>query len=103
MLGGIPEQEAISNYFRLPNEKEKGEFYTATDILGKISYNPALKLTIEKIGCAMKALGFAQHRSNGRRGYRVVEYKPEEIQMNRSRLAYDAVPEDDIDRVTRDT
>ena len=98
-----PEQEAISNYFRQPNDKEHGEFYTATDILGKIPYNPAVHLTIEKVGSAMKALGFAQHRSNGRRGYRVVVCKPEEIEMNRRRLAYDALPEDDHDRVSRGT
>ena len=97
-----PEQEAIISCFRLPNEQERGEFYTATDILGKISYNPALKLTIEKIGSAMQALGFKPYRSNGRRGYRVVEYKPEEIQMNRHRLACDATLEDD-DRVSRDS
>ena len=97
-----PEQEAIISCFRLPNEQERGEFYTATDILGKISYNPALKLTIENIGSAMQALGFKPYRSNGRRGYRVVEYKPEEIQMNRHRLACDATLDDD-DRVSRDT
>ncbi len=73
------------------------------DILGKIPYNPAVHLTIEKVGSAMKALGFAKHRSNGRRGYRVVAYKLEEIEMNRHRLAYDATLEDDDDRVTRDT
>jgi hypothetical protein len=98
-----PEQEAISNYFRLPNDNERGDFYTATDILGKIPYNPAVHLTIEKVGSAMKALGFPQHRSNGRRGYRVVTYKPEEIELNRHRLAYDATLEDDDDRVTRVT
>ena len=31
-----------------------------------------------------------QYRSHGRRGYRVVTYKPEEIEMNRRTLAYDA-------------
>ena len=98
-----PEQEAISNYFRLPNDNERGDFYTATDILGKIPYNPAVHLTIEKVGSAMKALGFPQHRSNGRRGYRVVTYKPDEIELNRHRLAYDATLEDDDDRVTRVT
>ena len=41
----------------------------------------------------MKALGFVQYRSHGRRGYRVVAYKTEEIEMNRRMLAYDARPE----------
>ena len=73
---------------------EKGEFYSATDILGYIGGNPALRMTIEKIGSAMKALGFRQYHSHGRRGYRVVVYKPEEIEMNRRMLAHDAQPED---------
>ena len=88
-----PEQEAISTHFHPPQDGEKGDFYTATDILNKIGYNPALRLTIEKIGSAMKALGFVRYRSHGRRGYRLVAYKPEEIEMNRRMLAYDARPE----------
>ena len=89
----LPEQEAIRTHFHQPDNGERGEFYTATDILNKIGYNPSLRLTIEKIGSAMKALGFEQYRSHGRRGYRVVAYKPEEIEMNRRMLAYDARPE----------
>ena len=88
-----PEQEAICTHFHPPQDGEKGDFYTATDILNQIGYNPALQLTIEKIGSAMKALGFVRYRSHGRRGYRLVAYKPEEIEMNRRMLAYDARPE----------
>ena len=53
----------------------------------------------------MKALGFEQYRSHGRRGYRVVVYKPEEIEMNRRMLAYDARPEgeDEPEGVRGDT
>ena len=90
-----PEQEAISMHFRQPREDEKGEFYSATEILGRIGCNPALRMTIEKMGSAMKALGFRQYRSHGRRGYRVVVYKPEEIEMNRLMLANDARPDDE--------
>ena len=89
-----PEQESISRCFRLPGDGEKGEFYSATDILGHVGGNPALKMTIEKIGSAMKALGFRQYHSHGRRGYRVVPYKPDEIEMNRRMLADDARPDD---------
>ena len=92
-----PEQEAISMHFRKPNEGEKGEFYTATDILGKIGCNPALRLTVEKIGMAMKALEYKRCYSHGRPGYRVVPYKPEEIEMNRRMLACDARYEDESD------
>ena len=91
------EQEAISKHFHKPKEGEKGEFYSATDILGHIGGNPALRMTIEKIGSAMKALGYRQYRSHGRRGYRVVLYKPEEIEMNRRMLACDAQPDDGTD------
>ena len=89
------EQEAIMTHFHAPRDGERGDFYTATDILGKIGYNPALRITIEKIGSAMKALGFKRYRSHGRRGYRLVAYKPEEIEMNRRMLACDARPEDE--------
>ena len=91
--GGTDKQEAICKYFRKPGDNERGEFHTATDILCHIGYHPALRLSVEKIGSAMKALGFVQYRSHGRRGYRVVTYKPEEIEMNRRMLAYDARPE----------
>ena len=91
------EQESICRYFRPPKDDEKGEFYTATDILGHIGGNPALRMTIEKIGSAMKALGYRQYRSHGRRGYRVVPYKPDEIEMNRRMLANDARLDNSID------
>lgn len=83
-------QEAIAKYFRMPRDDERGQFYTATDILLAVGSSPAVKIRVEDIGCAMKALGYRQYRSNGRRGYRVVAYKPEEIEMNRNRMAYDA-------------
>ena len=92
-----PEQETISTHFRPPTDGEKGDFYTATDILTHIGYHPSLRLTVEKIGSAMKALGFRTYRSNGRRGYRVVAYKPDEIEMNRRRLASEARLEDEDD------
>ena len=83
-------QEAIAKYFRMPRDDERGQFYTATDILLAVGSSPAVKIRVEEIGSAMKALGYRQYRSNGRRGYRVVAYKPEEIEMNRNRMAYDA-------------
>ena len=89
----LPEQEAIAKRFRHPGENERGDFYTATEILTAVSDNPALRLNIGKIGSAMEALGFVRLTSHGRRGYRVVAYKPEEIEMNRRLLACDARPE----------
>ena len=91
----LPEQEAIAKHFRPPGDNERGEFYTATDILLAVGSNPALKLKVGKIGSAMEALGFVRLTSHGRRGYRVVAYKPEEIEMNRRMLACDALYEGD--------
>ena len=58
-----------------------------------ISEGSALRFAVERIGSAMKALGFAGYRSHGRRGYRVVRYKIDEIEANRRLLASDAKPE----------
>jgi hypothetical protein len=89
------EQEVISKHFRHPNEQERGEFFTATDILLAVGGSPALRLTVEKIGSAMKALGYPRQRSHGRRGYRVVAYTSGEMEQNRRLLAYDARTDDD--------
>ena len=88
------EQEAVSRYFRPPRGDERGEFFTATDILLAVGSSPALRLTVEKIGSAMKALGYRRVCSHGRRGYRAVPYTADEIEQNRRRLACDARPED---------
>lgn len=92
-----PGQEAIARLFRQPADGERGLFYTATDILQAIGYSPSLNLHVEDIGNAMKALGFQRVKSHGRRGYRAVAYKPEEIEQNRRLLACDARPEDEAD------
>ena len=55
--------------------------------------NTMKSLTAQRIGCAMRSLGFKPHYSHGRSGYRVVVYSPEEIAANRRLLAYDARPE----------
>ena len=46
-------------------------------------------------GQVLCVLGFQPQRSHGRRGYRVVAYKAEEIEQNRRLLAYDARDNDD--------
>ena len=89
------EKEVISRYFRQPHENERGEFYTATDILLAVGASPVLRLTVEKIGAAMRSLGYQPHRLHGRRGFRVVAFKAEEIEQNRRILAYDAKDNDD--------
>ena len=89
-----PEQEAIEKHFRHPGDGERGEFYTATDILQVVSEGPSLRFTPERIGSALRKLGYAQCASKGRHGYRVVRYKPEEIEANRRLLALDVEQEE---------
>ena len=89
-----PEQEAIAKHFRHPGDGERGEFYTATDILQVVSEGPSLRFSSERIGAAMQKLGFVQRATKGRRGYRVVRYKPEEIEANRRLLALDVEQEE---------
>ena len=67
------ERELIQAYYRHPLPSEKGTFVSTTDILSRI--NSAVKhyLSPVKIGLVMKQAGFELTRSNGKRGYRVVE------------------------------
>ena len=93
-LNRLPPWDGLDYILELSaHEDERGEFYTATEILQAIGSNLAVKFRVEHIGSAMKALGYIQYKSHGRRGYRVVAYKHEEIEMNRRQLAYDAQPE----------
>ena len=98
-----PERELISKYYRLPNEHERGEFVSNTDILMTIGGNLLPRLNSNSLGRAMTALGFQRMRSHGQRGYTVVAYSAEEIKANRSVLAYDARPESDPEEAPRDT
>ena len=88
-----PERELISEYYRLPTEHERGEFVSSAEILMNIGGSLTQRLTTNKLGRAMTALGFRRVRSHNLWGYLVVPYKPEEIKGNRSVLAYDAEAE----------
>ena len=89
------ERELISKYYRPPRGDERGEFVSSGEILQTISGNLAPRLTTNKLGRAMTALGFVGVRSKGQRGYNVVAYTAEEIKSNKSLLAFDAKPESD--------
>ena len=95
-----PERDLISKYYRLPRKDEKGEFVSSTEILQTIGGTLTLRLTANKLGRAMTALGFKGVRSHGQRGYNVVAYSAEDIKANRSMLAYDAKPETEASAVT---
>jgi len=85
-----PVKEAIEEHFRQPLQDEVGEYLSATQILKAISNHPAMRFSAESIGAAMKKLGFEYRRTGNRRGYRVVAYKPDEIERNKLTLAYAA-------------
>ena len=89
------ERELISKYYRPPRGDERGEFVSSGEILQTISGNLAPRLTTNKLGRAMTALGFVGVRSKGQRGYNVVAYTAEEIKSNKVLLAFDAKPESD--------
>ena len=97
-----PEQELISKYYRPPRDDERGVFVSSTEILQKVGGTLTYRLTSNKLGRAMTALGFVAVRSHGRRGYNVVEYNDKERLMNQSMLAYDARPESEAVAVTAD-
>ena len=95
-----PERELISKYYRLPRNDEKGEFVSSAEILQTIGGPLVQRLTTNKLGRAMTALGFVAMRSHGQRGYNVVAYSGLEIKENRSMLAYDAKPESEASAVS---
>ena len=95
-----PEQELISRYYRLPKPGEPGLFVSSAEILMNIGGNLTQRLTTNKLGRAMTALGFHGVRSHGQRGYNVVAYTDDERKANRSVLAYDAKPESEVATVT---
>ena len=95
-----PERELISKYYRLPGEGEKGEFLSSTEILQTIGGLLTQRLTANKLGRAMTALGFKGMRSHGQRGYNVVAYSAEQVKANKTVLAYDAKPESEVATVS---
>jgi len=97
-----PERELISTYYRMPKQGEPGQFVSSADILIHIGGTLTQRLSSNKLGRAMTALGFVGVRSHGQRGYNVVAYSPEEVRANRSMLACDARPESEASTVTMD-
>jgi hypothetical protein len=91
------EHELISKYYHLPGAHEQGEFVSNAEIMQTIGGNLLPRLTANKLGRAMRTLGFERKRSHGLWGYTVVAYSAEEIKANKSMLAYDAESEASLD------
>ena len=98
-----PEQELILEYLRKPGEGEQGVFLSVSNILQLVGSNPVLRLTANKIGRTMTALGFERQRFGQERGYVVVLYSPEEIKARQRTKAYEARPECGVGHDADDT
>jgi predicted P-loop ATPase len=97
------ELELIRQTFRLPGPGEKGEFITRTGIMQAIGWNPALHLDVNKIGPAMKKLGFERKRTSSERGYVVCRYNEMEKCERKWAMAEIAKDEDDPESDNNDT
>ena len=95
-----PERELISTYYHLPKPGAPCEFVSSAEILMHVGGALTQRLSSNKLGRAMTALGFVGVRSHGKRGYNVVAYSPEEVRANKSMLACDARPESEAATVT---
>ena len=66
------ELELIQTYFRLPQENEVGEFYTASRIIETICVSVKAQLYPRNIAIWMNKLGYQQRRRDNMRGWNVV-------------------------------
>ena len=97
-----PEQELVSKYYRVPAKGEACEFVSATEIMQTIGGLLINRLTANKLGRAMKSMGFVSVRSRGQRGYNVVAYKGADIDMNKTLMAGEAKPENEVSVVSHE-
>ena len=91
-----PEQELVSKYYRVPAKDEACVFVSASEIMQTIGGLLINRLTPNKLGRVMKSMGFVSQRSRGERGYNVVAYSGADIELNRSLIAQEAKPEDEV-------
>ena len=97
-----PEQDLVSKYYRVPAEGEGCVFVSSAEILQTIGGLLINRLTPNKLGRVMKNMGFVSQRSRGERGYNVVAYSGAEITLNRSLMAKEAKPEDEVSAVSHE-
>lgn len=73
------EAELIARYFRRPLEWETPGFYTASDVLTRLMQDVRIPLKAQAIGSALSRMGFKSHKTNGKRGYLLVQRGYDEI------------------------
>ena len=91
------EVELVSQYFRIPQGQESGEFITVAMDLQIVGANITQKLNSVKLGRAFKDLGFKFHKSHGIRGYIAIRRSEQEMRSMRYQLAQGADGADGAD------
>ena len=74
-----PEYELILTYYRKPVGLERGVYTTSSQIIGRFG-NTSLRLSLQKVGRAMRELGFRQVKASNANYWVVVERTSEEVQ-----------------------
>lgn len=73
---GSPERDLIQKFFN-PETKDKGNFYTSTDIIEYLSNYTSIKINSVQVGRELKFLGyertFKYENGNSRYGYNLIE------------------------------
>lgn len=73
------ERELVLMYYRLPVPGEHGVFVSCSGVMQRINAMIKTPLSMTALGTSMRKIGFEPCRSNGMRGYRVMELTQEEI------------------------
>ena len=81
------EKELVSQYFRIPQGQESGEFLSVAMALQIVGANITQKLSSVMLGRAFKELGFQYRKSGSIRGYVVVRRSEQEMRSMRYRMA----------------
>lgn len=81
------ERELVLTYYRRPMPGEECIFVSTVNILSRINSAVKQHLSPVKIGLVMKQAGFELLRSGGKRGYRVIELKGDDIYRNQCAMA----------------
>ena len=74
-----PEYELILTYYRKPVGLERGVYTTSSQIIGRFG-NTSLRLSLQKVGRAMRELGLRQVKASNANYWVVVERTTEEVQ-----------------------
>lgn len=74
-----PEYELILTYYRKPVGLERGVYTTSSQIIGRFG-NTSLRLSLQKVGRAMREPGFRQVKASNANYWVVVERTTEEVQ-----------------------